>query len=714
MQQKPACFLFFLFLIFINLLLSPPQIYAENQNYAQDRILVKYKKGESKKVLEEKVVERQKQRRNVVSSILQQVTDTAAKLAGKKLPEEKLERIKRVERKYTLKTDGLGKNTADEQLTVASNESKQEINVPQAVEDFKKLPEVEYAEPDYKMKKLFVPNDTYYQQYQWALPKISADKAWDITHGDSTGNILIAIVDTGISTTHPDVASKVVGWYDCGNFYTCFSGGDDFDGHGTHVAGIASAMTNNGQGVAGTGFDTKLLSLKVEDIDGNIYYSYIINALDQLRFSYSGKKIIINLSVGGPSDSIFLQQAIDNAWSSGFLITASAGNDNSSNFFYPAYYTNSIAVGATDINDNKASYSNYGSDWVDLAAPGGDCDSTNLSNCILSTKSDPFEDFYDWEKGTSMASPFVAGTAALVWSVNPTLSNTSVRAAIENNTDPISGTGTYWSKGKLNAYKAVQSVLPSPTPTNTPIPTITFTPTPTSTPTPTPTPARSIRVVSPNRGEALTIGQTYRIVWTSSTTIDKVYIDYSLGPGSLNPIVSNYPNTGYYDWNVNVQPNKYKISITGYHTGFGSVTDESDDFFTVILSSPTATLTPTFTPTPILLPTPTNTPTPTPTNTPTPTLTPTPTITPLPTLTPTATPTPFVCIRGANGNLDCSLDGCIDTADFELFRQSFGKTTVELNISPTHHTPDLIVDSNNLVDTADYEILRANFGTCSL
>lgn len=149
------------------------------------------------------------------------------------------------------------------------------------------------------------------------------------------------------------------------------------------------------------------------------------------------------------------------------------------------------------------------------------------------------------------------------------------------------------------------SVLPE-TPPETP-PDVT----PTVTPTPTPT-GRYITVIDPNGGEMLIVGQTYRIRWASSTTIDKVWIGYTTGPGSLNWIVTNYPNSGFYDWTVfvgNTLNTQFRIDLTGYQTGVGSAHDQSDDFFTVLRTLPTPTSTPTVTPTP----TPTSTPTPTPT-----------------------------------------------------------------------------------------------------
>lgn len=158
------------------------------------------------------------------------------------------------------------------------------------------------------------------------------------------------------------------------------------------------------------------------------------------------------------------------------------------------------------------------------------------------------------------------------------------------------------------ASRAVEPVTPPITPPNTPTPT----PAPV---TPTPTPVRFIQVKSPNGGETLYVGQTYRISWDSSSNIDKVWLGYTTGPGSLNWIATNIPNTGFYDWKVfvgNTTNTKFKIDITGYQTGYGSVTDQSDNYFTVLPVPPTPTPTVTPTVTPTLAPTPTPTPMPTP------------------------------------------------------------------------------------------------------
>lgn len=332
------------------------------------------------------------------------------------------------------------------------------------VQKLKQNPKVEYAEPDFKAQAFEDPNDSYYSQ-QWGLPKIKAVEGWAVSLGSS--DVDIAIVDTGVDSTHPDLSGKVVSR---ANFTT--DSDADGNGHGTHVAGIAAALTNNNQGIAGVNGNSRLISVKVLDNSGSGYYSWIANGI---TWAVDNGAEVINLSLGGSSSSQALQDAINYASSKGVVIVAAAGNSSSSGASYPAYYSPVLAVAATDSNDNKASFSNYGS-WVDIAAPGVS---------IIST----YKGGYSKLSGTSMASPFVAGLAGLVKGQHPDWSNNQVRNQIESTADKIAKTGSYWMNGRINVCKAVGgclTVTPTPTASPTPQPTITPSPTPTVTPTPTP------------------------------------------------------------------------------------------------------------------------------------------------------------------------------------------------------------------------------------
>ncbi len=298
----------------------------------------------------------------------------------------------------------------------------------------KKYALVEYAEPDALAQALFVPNDPYLPN-EWGLVNIHATNAWDVATGTST--VKIAILDTGIDYDHGDLKSKVVS----NTNFTASKSATDRNGHGTHVAGIAAATTNNARGVASIGYSSSLMNVKVLSDNGSGYYSWIANGI---IFAADNGAKVINMSLGGSSASQTLQDAIDYAWSKGVVIVAAAGNNNNSTPSYPAYYAHVIAVGATDENDSRASFSNFG-DWVDVAAPGVN---------ILSTYPHIGRtDRYAYLSGTSMASPFVAGLAALVWNTASGTDNQTVRDRIENTADTLP---TSWTThGLIDAAKAV-------------------------------------------------------------------------------------------------------------------------------------------------------------------------------------------------------------------------------------------------------------------
>ena len=480
--------------------------YSNELPYLNNKILVKYKKGQSKRDLE---LRAQKEKdislRNIYNSLFN--SNSAVK---------RVEKIREIERKYSF-TELSAAESLDSEIVV--QESPSSINIMAAVQDFKDLAEVEYAEPVFKVYGLFSPTDpafqnldpTYSESWQWGLKNIKADLAWDVTQGDSTEEVLIAIIDSGISQTHTDLSSKVVAWYDC-QTGDCVSGGVDDAGHGTLVGGLASAITNNSLGIAGTAFNTKLISLKVLDSNGSGNMLNVMAALDFLVANYSTKKVIVNLSLGYPQDplfpngSVFERMSINNAWNNNLIIVAAAGNDGSNTIYYPAGYTNVIGVAATDRNDEKAYYSNYGT-WVSLAAPGGGSCSY-VYDCIYGTyywvgQENP--DGYAFAYGTSAASPVVSGVAALVWSTNLNLTNLQVRNILESTSDNVSGTGTNWVNGRVNAHNAVLAAAPVPSVTPSPTPTVT--PTPTPTPTMTPTPSPSVSPTPSTRGDLN--GDTY-------------------------------------------------------------------------------------------------------------------------------------------------------------------------------------------------------------
>jgi thermitase len=308
-------------------------------------------------------------------------------------------------------------------------------------------PKVAYAEPDFVAETVGSPDDPWFGN-QWGMTKIQAPEAWDVTTG--SGSINIAILDTGVDQDHPDLAAKLIS----NKNFTTSTTVDDIHGHGTHVAGIAAAMTNNGIGVAGLGYSSTIMNVKVLGDNGSGYYSWIAGGI---AWAADNGAEIINMSLGGSSSSSALEDAINYAWGKGVVVVAAAGNNGNSMPFYPAYYTNCIAVAGTDSLDRLAGWSNYG-DWVDVAAPG-----VNIVSTYLSATNGG----YNVMSGTSMASPHVAGLAALVLSVASDTNgngrlNDEVRACIEANCDDIGISGI--GSGRINAFEAVvgEATMPKP------------------------------------------------------------------------------------------------------------------------------------------------------------------------------------------------------------------------------------------------------------
>ena len=346
---------------------------------------------------------------------------------------------------------------------------------------------VEYAELDYLAEPAYDPNDPYYLiNTQWGPQKILAAQAWDLSKGSPS--VVIAVVDWGVDLLHPDLATEmwtnpgetpgngvdddgngrvddVYGW----DFANNDNNPQDDYGHGTHCAGIAAAATDNGVGIAGVGYSSRIMAVKVgSGTTGTAAYSAIAYGI--MYAADKGAKVI-SLSLGGYAYSGFLESAVNYAWNNGCVLVGAVGNNNVSTLFYPAAYTNVIGVSATDQSDAKASWSNYGTQ-VAVAAPGASIYSTYWNSGAGST--------YAYMSGTSMAAPHVAGLAALLFGQDGTRSNATVRSIIEGTADDLGDAGwdQYYGYGRINAYRALSA---SPQPTSTPTPAA-----PTATPTPIP------------------------------------------------------------------------------------------------------------------------------------------------------------------------------------------------------------------------------------
>ncbi len=310
-------------------------------------------------------------------------------------------------------------------------EVNQDVELSGRIAKYAGADKVAYAEPNGYVHATLIPNDPFWAN-QWGPPKVEAPKAWDVATGSA--GVTIAIIDTGISLAHPDLAANIVAGYD---FVNLDNVPDDDNQHGTHCAGIAAGIKNNAVGIAGLASGCKLMPVKVLNAGGSGSWADVAAGIDYA--SANGAKVL-SLSLGGTGGTQALEDAVNLAWSRGCVTVCAAGNNGSSGQFFPAYYTNAIAVASTDPGDTKSSFSNYGT-WVDVAAPGSNIYSTLPGNS------------YGNLSGTSMACPLVAGLAGLLYSQEaPFFSNARVRARIEGSCDFV---GNFVIKGRINARRAL-------------------------------------------------------------------------------------------------------------------------------------------------------------------------------------------------------------------------------------------------------------------
>jgi len=320
------------------------------------------------------------------------------------------------------------------------------------VEEVRRVGLAAYVEPNMKVQVQLVPNDPYWSR-QWGPRKIEADWAWDSTRGNMS--VLVAIVDTGIDYTHPDLASN----YAPLGFDWVNSDPDPIDdfGHGTHCAGIVAAVLNNHVGIAGMA-QVRIMAEKVLDSGGSGYWDWVANGITHAVDQGAN---IVSLSLGGYGESETIHEAVRYAQTAGVLVVAATGNDNTNMRSYPAAYDEVVAVSATDQYDNKAGFSNWG-DWIELAAPGVEIYST-MPTYHVTLNDYGYSMEYDYLSGTSMACPHVSGVAALVWSRYPNATGDWVRLWLRSTADDlgIPGFDEYFGYGRVNARKAVGQSLPS-------------------------------------------------------------------------------------------------------------------------------------------------------------------------------------------------------------------------------------------------------------
>lgn len=333
-------------------------------------------------------------------------------------------------------------------------------------------PDVAYVEPNYKVHAMAVPNDPQYGSL-WGMPRIRAPQAWDKTTGST--NVVVGIIDTGIDRSHPDLAANM--WVNPGEAGSLSTNGIDDDGngyvddwrgwdfvnndndpfddnsHGTHVAGTIGGVGNNSIGVVGVNWTVKMVGLKFLDAGGSGYTDDAVDAVQYAATKVSGVRLTSN-SWGGGGYSQALKDAIDAAAAAGQLFIAAAGNassDNDANASYPSGYTcaNIIAVASITSAGSLSGFSNYGATTVDIGAPGSE---------ILSTVPGGG---YDTKSGTSMATPHVSGAAALLWSLDPSLSWMAIRDAILDSARPNTAlSGKVVTGGELDVNAAIEKLNP--------------------------------------------------------------------------------------------------------------------------------------------------------------------------------------------------------------------------------------------------------------
>jgi subtilisin family serine protease len=322
------------------------------------------------------------------------------------------------------------------------------------IETYRQSPDVEYVEPDYLVTAAALPNDPMFSE-QWSLGNsgqtggtpnadIHAVEAWDIATGNS--GVVIAILDTGVDLSHPELMNKLVPGYD---FVHDSPNPWDDHGHGTAVAGVAAAATNNGLGLSGVCWDCSIMPVKVLDSTAQGLLSQLVNGIVWAA-DHGARVMNLSLFLSEQGGSPALSDALNYADSMGVVLVSPRGNFGNSNFVYPAHHPLVLSVGGTNPQDQRAPFSSFGPD-LDVVAPGEGILSTYPGQTYVSLS------------GTSVASPHVAGLAGLLISLNPALTPADVRTIIKHTADDqvgdpaedVPGYDRFYGWGRINAVNAL-------------------------------------------------------------------------------------------------------------------------------------------------------------------------------------------------------------------------------------------------------------------
>lgn len=561
---------------------------TSNSYIVPNKYFVQYAPGQSPTDLQQQVNQKSAAKVSMAGNLRVAAEDAGYTLSGQQTPEERLAQVNEVKSQVgQVDQKPVSQDTKDVPpnlqniFVVKTNGTESSAKT---ISSYASAPGVVSVEPVYYKFATATPNDPGFAR-QWALPKIQAPTAWDTTKGN---NIKVAVIDSGVDYNHPDLKGQVINGP---NFIDGTSDSMDTCGHGTFVSGIIGAVTNNNVGVAGINWNVQILALKVMDwgaIDPSTGKTGCggddPSVLNALKYAADNGAKIANLSLGAPGPCLpVYQQYIDYAKSKGVTIVIAAGNDNIDVAdFSPADCQGVIAVGATGPQDERATYSDFGS-AITMAAPGGEdpgASTCNSTICILSTYTQPAtstapaQEGYATGVGTSFAAPHVAGAAALLLSVNPNLTPDQVKNILVSSADPISTDQPIGPR--LNLAKAIAAAGggggATATPTTSSNPTTTPTPVPGASPTATTAPTSSPTPTIPGSPTATptTIGNPSA---TPTPTSEPTPTPTQPAPpaGALN-ISVNLPGVGPGE-NTNPQPNSQNATID-FIDSTGHVTSE--------------------------------------------------------------------------------------------------------------------------------------------